>query len=145
ARRITYAALAAVAVTFLVVQLEQARMRTQVDASRQIARLGREVGSLSVDRETGIRGYRLTGNPAFLQPEVAARGSLTPKFDTLRLYARTDPAHERPVVALAEAIDAWSRGYAEPLLAAVGTGLTAPDLPSEAEGKQQFDRIRAAV
>lgn len=145
ARRVTYAALGAVAVTFLLVQYEQARMRAQVATSRQIARLAREVGGLSVDRESGIRGYRLTRNPVFLEPEVAARGSLSTKFDTLRAYTRTDPAHERPVAALEEAIDAWSSGYAEPLLAAVGTGLTAPDLPSESAGKLRFDRVRAAL
>jgi CHASE3 domain sensor protein len=75
---------------------------------RVLARVHR-IEKLLVDRETGLRGYRLTGDPAFLQPYLVADGRLPAELGNLTRLVAGDPTQARRVALLREGAAQWSR------------------------------------
>src|SRR3712207_8782998 len=59
------------AVLASIVALFEQRARRLVRHSREVARIARQVEKLAIDRETGLRGYLLTGDSTLLAPELA--------------------------------------------------------------------------
>src|ERR1700735_24738 len=49
------------------------------------------------DMETSQRGYLLTGNPAYLQPYMEAKGRIGSDFVSLRTRLASRPAREQPL------------------------------------------------
>jgi diguanylate cyclase (GGDEF)-like protein/PAS domain S-box-containing protein len=100
--------------------------------------------SLVTDAETGQRGYLLTGDPAFLEPNQVARGKLTAKFAALRGLTGDNPSQQATarrleslcaskLAELDETIDLRQKGKIESALAIVADG----------HGKRLMDDIRA--
>jgi len=89
--RIALGVLAAVAAIVLVGSLafqalrEQARMRESALRTLNVLVAINSVMSLAKDAETGQRGFLLTGDPAYLEPYLAARAALPAQLDALRL------------------------------------------------------------
>ena len=97
---------------------------------------------LSVDMETAVRGYFLTGDTAFLEPARRAQRELPPVIATLRRLSAED-AVQGPRAAR---IDADARAFAAFIRDQTAAG---PDRPraelaaATAEGKRRLDALRA--
>ncbi len=62
-----------------------------VDRADVVTLHGNRLSKLMVDEETGLRGFLLTRNPAFLEPLRSADLQIEPEFDTLlSLVHRSD-------------------------------------------------------
>ncbi|MEV0380177.1 ATP-binding protein [Nonomuraea sp. NPDC050643] len=97
-----------------------------------------------VDQETGVRGFLLTGDQAFLQPY--AEGVVAERRSHERVAAMLS---ERPDLlaglnAIHDRANAWRRDYAEPMTEEERRDGTVPAATVES-GKQAFDEIRALL
>ncbi len=133
-------ALVALGLTFALVSWVNGRSVEMMLATQQIGRIAREARALTIDRETGIRGYLLSKQPESLAPELAARRPLNAKLDSLVKLTASDPSMMDRAKAIQSAVGRWERGWAVPVLQ-TGT-LEARD---NLAGKELFDSIRAAL
>ena len=90
-----------------------------------------------LDQETGIRGYALAGQPAFLEPYRQGRAEEAQQAATIRTLLGPDGVRG-DLDAVEAAAAQWHATYADPIMA----GLPVPDAQV---GKAAFDRIRAAT
>lgn len=131
-----------------VAQSDQAVQRTQAEG-KQVEVMLKGV----VDLETGVRGYIITGDPAFLQPYTAAKAALPQQFEALGTQLAAgqdegDAAQLALVARLRGQLRAWQRDIAAPEIAARALG-AAPrrelgsELGSAQQGKRLFDQMRA--
>jgi PAS domain S-box-containing protein len=140
-RRLTWfsvAALLLIAATVDAFYVLQSRAQTKLLAAREVSRLGRSAAALATDRETGIRGYKLTGDQNSLVPEIIGKAQLPPKLDSLTRLTSSSPLQQQRVQAVRAALGRWEREFAEPTLRGnlpVANGLA---------GKPLFDEVRAA-
>lgn len=100
------------------------------------------------DLETGERGFLLSGDPAFLQPYVAARAELPAVITSLRAHLGADAHPRADVERIAAAIDRWHRQVGDPEIAArraaAAEGAAPPPADRAADtGKRIVDAIRA--
>ena len=108
------------------------RVTPAVDAGQQLT-------VALLDQETGVRGFALSGGrPEFLAPYESGRAGAEAALAALAV--RTDEPVASEVAALAEGLQGWRRGYAEPLVAAVRAGAAPPDALA---GRALFDPVRA--
>ncbi|GAB4198477.1 MAG: hypothetical protein OHK0022_17890 [Roseiflexaceae bacterium] len=61
-----------------------------------------QIEKLMVDRETGLRGYLLTGNPEFLEPYNAAEYTLPTSLNHLSTLVADNPSQIQRIAALDE-------------------------------------------
>ena len=115
--------------------IEGADMRMQAMLSIQ---------SLLIDQETGLRGYEVTHNPAFLESYDAARQRL-PTLLTQRLTIANDPYRHEEIRRLIQDYDTWQGGFAEPIIATVRAGGNVSDDELNLQGKRQMDHMRATI
>ncbi len=134
------AALGLVAAAVLALGAARAATERWVAHSRTVTRLARRTLALALDRETGVRGYLLTGDSASLAPDLAARPALGAALDSLAALTADNPAQQARARALGAAVAAWEREFAAPALAARGRGARAG---GPLAGKPQFDAVRA--
>jgi signal transduction histidine kinase len=112
------------------------------DRSREVVALKEEVQKLVVDAETGIRGYLLTGDEAFLQPWQNARIALPPMLDQFQRVPGT-PGQRAVAREISQDATAYFRDYSEPLVDAARRGESRPrGLPAITEGKTRTDEMR---
>ncbi len=78
-----------------------------------------ELTRLVVDQETGVRGFALTGDEAFLAPYLAARGEVRQRLAGLRARSAGDAAAQARRGRVAAALDDWEAAVAAPTIAAV--------------------------
>lgn len=75
-------------VTVIIVSIKQTddlkTINTQITVSFEITELADKILTLSIDNETGARGYLLTGNDKFLAPFENAKRNLSTALDSLR-------------------------------------------------------------
>ncbi|HEU4630350.1 MAG TPA: EAL domain-containing protein [Gemmatimonadaceae bacterium] len=140
-------AIVGIAGTFLTLSLVRQRSRAWTMEARQVARLGRDILALAVDQETGVRGYRLTGDRRWLEPHDAARRALPAKLDSLVTLTTGRQRQDERARAIVAALAAWDSVYRRPALAT-----PAPNAPPdearrrfELEGKRRFDEVRHRI
>ena len=95
-----------------------------------------------VDVETGLRGYLLTGDAAFLEPYQSGRVGYRADLAAMELLV-TDPAQRRRLGELRRASDAYVEGYAVPLRLRGADLSPAEILDDTAVGKRRLDALRA--
>jgi PAS domain S-box-containing protein len=110
-----------------------------VDHSRIVIRTARHALELAVDRETGLRGYLLSGDQRNLEPERAAARTLRAVTDSLEMLTADNPAQRRRARDVAHAIDRWNHEFAAPVLSG--------QVPAKGDfaGKPLFDDVRRRV
>ncbi len=86
------------------------RSADRVDHAAQAIRQVSAIEKLAVDMATGVRGFQLTRDPAFLQPWEAARGQIGVVLDQLAAQVADSPAQ---VAAVAEARGRFGRWQAQ--------------------------------
>lgn len=98
-----------------------------------------------VNQETGVRGYALGQDEAFLEPYNIANLLGDSAQSTLRKYLLDHPDLLAQLRELNAAIDDWRATVAEPIIAQVEAGdSSAIEAATSPEAQAAFDRIRAA-
>ncbi|MEV4640059.1 ATP-binding protein [Actinoplanes sp. NPDC049548] len=92
------------------------------------------------DAETGVRGFQLTGEPAFLEPYQHGRVGAFTSFDRVAAEI-TDPDVRRLLDEERASASQWLYAYATPIVIA---GEADPGYSRTERGKALFDRIRTA-
>ncbi|HEU4346862.1 MAG TPA: ATP-binding protein [Actinoplanes sp.] len=92
------------------------------------------------DAETGVRGFQLTGDEAFLSPYDSGRAGAFRTFDKVAELSG-DSDMQRLLAAERAAAAHWLYAYAIPI---VNAGVADRDEARAARGKEMFDHIRAA-
>jgi PAS domain S-box-containing protein len=121
-------------------QVERGARR--VDRADQVIAHANNLIKLMVDEETGLRGFMITHDPAFLQPYQEATKELGPEFATLYNLVRNDPEQTARLQSMQTASRFWQQS--------AGSALAAPALAPELatqmrQRKQQMDAVRAAA
>ena len=127
-----------------VVRLESAT-RNIVDRLSPARIAAAQLATAYVDQESGIRGYLLTREEAFLTPYDNAQRV---EADSARML-RADLARYPRVLGALEALDSagrqWRAEFAEPAKAAARAATAAPVRFGEDSGKARFDAVRQAA
>src|SRR5664279_3751216 len=99
-----------------------------------------------VDQETGLRGYVITGQPAFLAPYTDAQPRIPAIVSRLHTVTATVPGALTQLVAVQDAYRDWA-GYATEQVARVAAGdpAAAATVAATGAGKTRFDALRSRV
>ncbi len=97
-----------------------------------------------VDQETGLRGYVITGDEAFLEPYADGQANARRREAVLREMLADEPALLAQLERIEAATEAWRRAAAEPERRAAAQGRTreAEAIVASGEGRVRFNRIR---
>jgi two-component system sensor histidine kinase/response regulator len=137
------AVLAVVAGMFATLLLTTRSLDATSRSGRRATQLQQDAAQLersAVDMETGVRGFLITRDAAYLEPYERARASLAPQVHALLALSLPE---ERPrLLALRDALSAYVHDYTEPLVRSAAPG-DAALLASTGEGKRRLDGIRA--
>ncbi|MEV6520386.1 CHASE3 domain-containing protein [Longispora sp. NPDC051575] len=99
-----------------------------------------------INQESGLRGYALTGDEAFLEPFNAGVKAETDSLALLRTYLTARPAELAAVDTAGREAAGWRTQIAEPTLAAVRNGGAGVVSPAQlTDGKKRFDQTRQAI
>lgn len=97
---------------------------------------------LMVDQETGLRGYQVTADPAFLEPYRIAAPQIGQTFDRLNGSFADRPDQQEELAATRSEYDQWS-GYASRVLLRMSTHEDTSSAELNFEGKRHMDSVRA--
>ena len=101
-----------------------------------------------VDQETGMRGYVISANPEFLEPQKAGAASYADNFAQLRSLTSDNAVQQRRLGELDALVKTWTQKVVEPELLLVKDPATyekARQLEISGAGKASMDAIRAKV
>jgi CHASE3 domain sensor protein len=115
-----------------------------VEHTDRVISSSHELLRLLVDGETGVRGYTLTDDPAFLAPYHAAEERTGPAFDGLAALVADNPAQGERLAALRADHAAW-QGYSQQLVDLVRGGGDARAVVRTGEGKRRMDAMRTRL
>jgi signal transduction histidine kinase len=117
----------------------------------RVGQVDRVIGEMNlverqvVDQETGLRGYLLTGDEAFLAPYRAAEQKLPASAQELRALV-ADPSQVALLEEVLTRLDDWHRSYAEGQLERRRGGADIALTVNLARGgKARMDGLRAAI
>ena len=131
---------AAVAAGLAMTSLDRYRIQL-VDRLDPAALAASRLEAALLDQETGIRGYALAGQPAFLDPYRAGRTEEAKQAAVVGGLLTSDESRADLDTVESSAAQ-WHAVYADPVAAA--TTARAP-LPDPQVGKVAFDRVRIAI
>lgn len=114
-----------------------------VDHTDQVISQANSVQKLLLDRETGLRGYLLTGQPNFLMPYEQANQTLSSSFDRLRTLVSDNPVQTERVDRLIAQSGQWEQ-QSQPTLDRKRQGNSASLIDLERR-KQSMDEIRQQI
>src|SRR5579859_6736789 len=78
-----------------------------VDHANQVINVARELFKLTIDMETGLRGFRLTGNKVFLQPYDQASQVIDARFIALDKLLSGSPSERAQLASIRDTFDRW--------------------------------------
>lgn len=144
---ISVVATAATAGTVIAVAMAHRGRERWEKQSREVVRMARRAQMLSLDRETGVRGFLLSGDSSALDPDRRAREPLRATLDSLIRATADNPAQHRRAEVYAAAIARWDTTFARPALAQRAqldaSSAIAAFGPGGLAGKVLFDDVRA--
>jgi signal transduction histidine kinase len=140
------AAVALVAGTAVIVNLNSARAAVVDQFDPALLRTQALLGG-ALNQETSVRGFALTGNPTFLEPDQLGRQQQQTALEGLReLSVMTQSADLSSAMNdTQDRMLRWRTEYADPTIAAVQARGTASANVDPLAGKPQFDAVRAAL
>jgi CheY-like chemotaxis protein/CHASE3 domain sensor protein len=112
-----------------------------VEHSERVIGSANEIGKQMVDMETGMRGYMLAGDEAFLEPYVLAKPKVTAGINALAKLVEDSPlqvARLRNILAQQQQWDLYAQEMIK--LRAADGDVTGP--VKTGRGKTQFDEVR---
>src|ERR1700690_1539541 len=111
-----------------------------VDHTDQVIADSRLLMRSMIDMETGLRGYRLTGDPVFLEAYTSGKTRVSPQLALMEDMVRDNPAQLSRLRGIGELDRRWIE-YAERLLRQnAGQPVSPQDYVA---GKDIMDQIRA--
>jgi PAS domain S-box-containing protein len=111
--------------------------------STQVQATANALEKTTLDLETGLRGFLLTGKPRFLQPYRKALSQYPRLGRQFEALTAGDARQRARAVAIVAAVRAYARGWAAPLIAKAGQDLAAARLAeASGGGKARVDAIR---
>ncbi|KAF1053866.1 MAG: Autoinducer 2 sensor kinase/phosphatase LuxQ [Stenotrophomonas maltophilia] len=113
-----------------------------VEHTDQVISTANEVQRLSVDQETGLRGYLLAGDNKFLEPLEQARPRLKLALGNLGALVVDNPPQLERVHRLEAMQDEWL-GFAQSLIDLRRSGRDVGEVMNAGRGKALMDAIRA--
>ncbi|MEL6978354.1 MAG: CHASE3 domain-containing protein [Pseudomonadota bacterium] len=122
-----------------------------VDHTRKVLADSSEIIGAAVDMETGMRGYLLAGEDAFLEPYDAGASAVYQRIDDLQRTVSDNPGQVARLGEAERVLRDWQSQVAETQIALrreIGDARTMNDmakLVGEARGKQFFDAFRAQI
>jgi len=87
-----------------------------VTRSQNVVRNSAALQRNVIDMETGLRGYLLNGNPAFLQPYVQAKEQLPGLFREIKSHTVSSPEQTDKLNDIIRLQNSWQVRLAEPLI-----------------------------
>jgi two-component system, sensor histidine kinase and response regulator len=78
-----------------------------VDHSNQVIGDARQLIKLTIDMETGLRGFQLTGRPIFLEPYNEASPVIDAKFVALKKILADNPSQLAQLASISESFYQW--------------------------------------
>ena len=115
-------ALGGVIATLSLIAIVQLVSRSEILQGRQVTLLARDVNTLLIDRQAGVRGYLLTTDTTGLASGIASRAQLNASLDSLRSVTGDDPAWQGRIDRLRRLVGRWDTSFVDPELAAAGRG-----------------------
>ncbi|MCV3764691.1 methyl-accepting chemotaxis protein [Rhizobium sp. TRM95796] len=112
-----------------------------------IARLNAIVSAM-VDQETGMRGYLISADEAFLAPQKAGAAAYRANFDAVKSMTADNPSQQQRLDRLDQAARTWGTQVVDQEIALMSdpaTRQTALEKEASGAGKQHMDTIRAVV
>jgi len=106
---------------------------------------GSQLYAAMLNQETGVRGYLLSGRPAFLAPYTAGVADQAVQVAALRPLLAGMPGARRDLSSALSRIGAWRSGYAEPSISKVAASGKPLPGANVAVGKAEFDGVRAPL
>jgi CHASE3 domain sensor protein len=125
-------------------ELTSARSRV-VDTLDPAANHAAQLEVELLNQETGVRGYALSGKPAFLTPYTGGLAGQQQQVTMLRQLLAGMPATIARLNQVLQRADTWRDTYAQPTIAQVRAAGKPVVSPSVDQGKADFDQIRAAL
>ncbi len=122
-----------------------------VDHTHTVIAKANSIVAAGVDMETGMRGYLLAGEEAFLDPYKAGRKNFYESVSSLSKTVNDNPAQVQLLSEVKTNIDAWQKEVTEPtieLRRQIGDAETMNDmahLVGQAKGKLYFDKFRGQI
>jgi serine phosphatase RsbU (regulator of sigma subunit)/CHASE3 domain sensor protein len=104
-----------------------------------------ELTRLVIDQETGIRGFALTRDEAFLEPYLAARAASRDRLASLRAHLAGDGAAQTRLDRVAALLDDWEAVVATPMIVATRGNGDPGDIVRIGDGKRRVDAMRAEL
>ena len=112
-----------------------------VEHSERVIGNANEVMKLSVDLETGMRGYLLTGDETFLAPYKSGKAKIAVEMTTLLELVADSPIQEDRLRRIRALQNQWTE-YAESVIAQRRNNQEFLARVRQGEGKLEFDEIR---
>ena len=112
-----------------------------VEHSERVIGNANEVMKLSVDLETGMRGYLLTGDETFLAPYKSGKAKIAVEMNTLLVLVSDSPIQEDRLRRIRALQNQWTE-YAESVIAQRRNNQEFLARVRQGEGKLEFDEIR---
>jgi PAS domain S-box-containing protein len=113
-----------------------------VETHDRARRAAARVGNVAVDLETGVRGWSITRDRAFLEPYDRAIRERDAAFAELSALVASDPVETELVARIRAAVEDWDDEVARP---AIASSSKETDIALANEGKHRMDAIRGDV
>ena len=116
-----------------------------VDHANQVISAERELFRLTLDMETGLRGFQITGKPVFLQPYNEAAEVIDARFAALDRMIADDPSQHAQLASIHRSFNEWRQQATDTLRQRTGTagpGTWDSDSSAMLESKASMDLLR---
>jgi methyl-accepting chemotaxis protein len=101
-----------------------------------------------VNQETGVRGYLIGNNPAFLAPYNKGKAAFEDSYAQLRHLTADNPAQQQRLDAIRTFADDWRTNIAEreiSLMDSINTAPQARSIEASGAGKKAMDGLRGVL
>jgi signal transduction histidine kinase len=104
-----------------------------------------QLGTAFLNQETGVRGYALSGQRAFLAPYTEGLAEQQHEIAALHRLLGGMPAASADLALVVTRADAWRSSYAAPTIRQVSASGKPIAGATAGQGKADFDRLRRAL
>lgn len=119
-----------------------------VDHTHRVIEKAKDILASAIDMETGMRGFLLSGDPAFLEPYETGQEAFQSLVSELSRTVKDNPAQVERLSEISKLNTEWRTTVIEPILEmrrAIGNAETMDDMADligQARGKMLFDQFR---
>lgn len=145
----TIAVVVVVMIGFISVQIQSIRSNNEwTTHTYRVIELGQSALLAMVNKETGVRGYLIAGDPQFLEPFHAGGQAFEESLAALRELTADNPVQQRRLDQIGAAAGEWNSGIAGRLITLMENPATqdqARQIEASGAGKASMDRLRGLL